>query len=148
MWYYRKFDFDAGLERVRYIVSVFFWRHLHAFVRRPWVFSRALGCEARRGPACTPRRKFGSRASSAARALGVQSREIWQVIAGLLSAEPGKTMETHMSAVLLHCKSSLLCGSHGTRAVAHQACVGHYYACVDIAYACLCCVCYDTCACV
>ena len=47
------------------------------------------------GPVCTPRRKFGSRAGSVARALGVQSREIWQVITGLLSAElkPSKTME-------------------------------------------------------
>ena len=42
-----------------------------------------------------------------------------------------------MSAALLHCcKSFLLCGSHGTTAVAHQVCVHHFYACVNIAYAC------------
>ena len=58
-------------------------------------FSRALGCGARRGPACAPRRKFGSRLGSVARALGVPSREILQAITGLLSAElePSKTME-------------------------------------------------------
>ena len=74
---------------------VLFRRDLLAFLRRPWVASHALGCGARRGPACTPRRKFGSRAGSVARALGVQRREIWQVITGLLSAElePGKAME-------------------------------------------------------
>ena len=60
---------------------------LHAFLRRPWVFPRALSCRAHKGPACTPRRKFGSRAGSVSRALGVRSREIWQVIAESLSAE-------------------------------------------------------------
>ena len=34
------------------------------------------------GPGGTPRRKFGSRAGSVARGLGVQSREILQAIAG------------------------------------------------------------------
>ena len=41
-------------------------------------------------------RMFGSRAGPVARALGVQSRQIWQVLTGLLSAEllePSKTME-------------------------------------------------------
>ena len=43
-----------------------------------------------------------------------------------------------MSAALFHCcKSSLFYGSHGTRAVAHQVCADHYYACVDNAQACL-----------
>ena len=46
-------------------------------------FSRALGCGARRAPACTPRCKCGSRPGSMARALGVQSREIWQVTTGI-----------------------------------------------------------------
>ena len=75
--------------------GVLFLGHLCAFLGRPWVFSRALGCGARRGPACTPRRKFGSRAGSVARAPGVQSQDIWQVIAALLSLElePSKTME-------------------------------------------------------
>ena len=79
---------------------MFCFGHLHAFLERPWVFSRALGCGARRGLACKQRHKFWSRAGSAARALGVQSREIWRVITGLLSAEldPSKTIETpHVS---------------------------------------------------
>ena len=58
----------------------------------------------------------------------------------LRSQSRARQRKTHMSAVLLHCrKSSLLGGSHGTRAVAHQVCVDNYYACVDIAYACLLC---------
>ena len=48
----------------------------------------------------------------------------------LLSAkpEPSKTVENPygMSAVLLHCCKSSLCGSQYTRAVAHQVCVHHY----------------------
>ena len=56
-----------------------------AFLRRPWVSSRALRCGAHRGPACTPRCRFGSRPGSVARALGVQCHEIWHVVAGLLS---------------------------------------------------------------
>ena len=59
--------------------------HLHAFLRRQRIFS--LGCEARGGGACTPRRKFDSRTGSVARALGVRSREIWHVNMGSLSAE-------------------------------------------------------------
>ena len=92
-----------------------FLKDLHVFLRRPWVFSRANGCGARKGPTCTPRRKFGSREGSVARALGVQSREIWQVeaITGLLSAELElrKTMENlHIScfAPLLSKLSTLL----------------------------------------
>ena len=64
------------------------------------LFSGARGCflafsTAGQGPACTPRRKFWSRDGSVAHALGVQSREIWQVNTGLLAAElePSKTME-------------------------------------------------------
>ena len=83
-------------------ITVCLKQHLRAFFRRPWVFSRALGCEARRGAACTPRRKFGSRAGSVARALGGQCREIWQVITGSLSVEltPSKKME---NAHVSHC---------------------------------------------
>ena len=66
--------------------NVFFWTFAR-FSPAPAGFSRTLGCGARRGPACTPRRKFGSRAGSVARTLGVQSRETWRVITGLLSAE-------------------------------------------------------------
>ena len=77
-----------------------FLKDLHVFLRRPWVFSRANGCGARKGPTCTPRRKFGSREGSVARALGVLSREVWQVITGLPSGEldPSKTIENpHVS---------------------------------------------------
>ena len=63
----------------------------HALLGRPRVVSHALGCGVRRGPARTPRRKCGSRPGSVARALGVQSRAIWKVIAGSLSAEPEPT---------------------------------------------------------
>ena len=68
--------------------------HWHAFLRRPWVFPRALGGGARQGAACTPRPKFGPPGDSVARALGVLSREIWLVITGVLSAElePSKLM--------------------------------------------------------
>ena len=59
-------------------------------------FSRDLGCGACRRIACTPRCKCGSRPGSVARALGVQSREIWQVIAGLLcnQLEPTRPTQT------------------------------------------------------
>ena len=73
---------------------------LHAFLRPPWVFSRALGCGERRGGACTLRLKFVSRPGSVACALGVRNREISQIITGSLSAElePSTTMENpHVS---------------------------------------------------
>ena len=75
-------------------------------------------------------------------ALGVQCREIWQVITGFLSAyvEPSRTMgNSHvMPNVLLNCySSSLLGGTHRTRVVAHHVCVDHYYMCMDVAYACV-----------
>ena len=69
-------------------------------------------------------------------------------IRGLLSPElePTKTTKnSHVSGFAPHCcKSSLLCGSHGTRGIAHQVCLDHYYyACVDITYAYTSCACYD-----
>ena len=67
--------------------KVILFQRVHVFLRRPRFFSRALGCGARTGPACTPRCQCGSPSGSVARALGVQSREIWQVITGSLSAE-------------------------------------------------------------
>ena len=87
------------------------------FSRTPvGLFSRSwLG--ARRGAACTPRRKFGSRAGSVARALGAKSREIWQVVVGSLSAElePSKTMESHISAFFRFlCSTAVQARSHGT----------------------------------
>ena len=66
------------------------------FLLRPWAVSRSLGCGSRRGPACTPRRKCVSRLGYVARALGAQSRTIWQVVAGSLPAdlEPTRPIET------------------------------------------------------
>ena len=84
-----------------------FFGHLHTFLRRPWVLSRALGCGARRGPACRQRRNFAFRACPVARAPGVQSCEIWQVITGLLSAEleRSKTMgNLHAGCFAPHCR--------------------------------------------
>ena len=66
------------------------------FLFRPRIFSRALGRGSRGGGACTPRCKCGSRPDSVARALGVQSREIWQVTTESLSdqPEPSRSIET------------------------------------------------------
>ena len=105
---------------------------------RPRVVSRALRCGASRGPACTPRRKRGSRPGSVARALGVQSRTIWQVVMGSCSATPDRSgpWKPHVFLFFFFAlssqlqpsitpshklSSSLLCDSHGTSAVAHQA---------------------------
>ena len=99
------------------------------FLFRPRVFSCALGCGALRGPACTPRCKCESRPASVPRALGVQSREIWQVTTGSLSdqLEPTRPMQPpkmsffasfHLSLLLLlkpHSSRQRL-GSHGTTA--------------------------------
>ena len=49
------------------------------FLFRSRIFSRALGCGARRKPACPLRCKCGPWSRTVARALGVQSRENWQV---------------------------------------------------------------------
>ena len=71
------------------------------FLLWPRVFSRALGCGARRGLACTPRCKCGSRAASVARALGVQNRGIWRVTTGSLcdESQPTRPVENpHCSA--------------------------------------------------
>ena len=59
-----------------------FSRNTFTFHLRPRVFSRAVGCGARRGAACTPRRKRGSRPRPVGRALGLQSREFWQITQG------------------------------------------------------------------
>ena len=77
------------------------------FSPAPVGLSRALGCGARRRPACKTRRKFGSRAGSVARALGVQNRKTWQVTMGSLSTElmPSKAMENpHISCFAPLCQ--------------------------------------------
>ena len=128
-----------------HILPCIYFLHFHAFLRRPWVFSRALGCGARRGPACTPRRTSGRRAGCVARALGVQSCEIWQEITGLLSAklDPSKTLENphvrHSSANTITTLASSFPRSYS---YGHDdACVDHCYACVVMMYACMHCVC-------
>ena len=84
--------------------NVFLLWVLAHFSLAPVVFSRSLGCGARRGADCIPRRMFGSRAGSVALALDTQSREIWQEIARSLSAEKklSKILENpHVSCVAL-----------------------------------------------
>ena len=107
-----------------------FFSGIQNFLFRSRVFSRALGCGARRGPACTPRCKCGSRPGSVARSLGVQSYEIWQENTGSLSDQLEPTRPTqnpqmgffplifHLSLLLfLKCHSSRQrLGSHGTTA--------------------------------
>lgn len=60
------------------------------------LFSCTLSFRSRRGPACTPWHKCGSRPASVTRALGPESREIWQVTTGSRSdlLEPSRSMET------------------------------------------------------
>ena len=106
----------------------------------------------------TPPRKFGSRAGSVARALGVQSHETWQVITGLLSAElePSRTVENpHICQLFCSTSSAnsntvITIASSCPRSYSHghyYACVDHYYACVVIMYACMRCACAP-CTCV
>ena len=90
---------------------------------------------AHREPACTPRCKCEPRARSVARALGLRSREFWQITTGNHSdlLEPSRTMETpsfhiFLSAAVCCCIMSdpmvpraLYRGSHGTATVVHQA---------------------------
>ena len=73
---------------------------------------------------------FGYRTGSVARALGVQSRTSWIFFKGSHSAPPSRpplqeTPPFQRAAAVSHrpfqLSSSLLCGSDGTTAVAHQA---------------------------
>ena len=74
-----------------------FFVQWHFLLFRPWVFSRGLGCGARRRPACTLRCKCGPWTRSVASALGVQSHENRQVSTGRHSErlEPSRRMQTH-----------------------------------------------------
>ena len=73
-----------------------FFAHRHFSLFRPGVFPRALGSGARKEPARTPRHKCGPWPRSVARALGVQSREKWQVTTGRHSehVESSRPMQT------------------------------------------------------
>ena len=68
--------------------------------------SRALGCGAHRRAACTPRRKYGSRPGSVARALGVQSRAIRQEITGSLSTSPSLSGQWKPHKILKICSAA------------------------------------------
>ena len=72
--------------------------HRHLFLFGPRVFSRALGSGARREPAQTPRRKCEPWPRSVARALGVQSRDNWQVTTGehFKHVQPSRPMQTRI----------------------------------------------------
>ena len=59
-----------------------------AFLFRPRIFSRALGCGARGGGACALRCNFWPRPGSEAHVLGVRSRASWLFFTGFLSAMP------------------------------------------------------------
>ena len=123
-----------------------FFGHLHAFLRRPWVFLRALGCGARRGPACTPRWKLGSQAGSVARALGVQSHEIWQVITGSLFRGASAEQDYRKPACQLFCSAAVkalyfvAATVYSSSRTSLLVCVDHYYARVDIVYVSVLCV--------
>ena len=77
-----------GAQRLGIIYQMHFFRTFACPGRLARVVSRALGCGARRGGACTPRRKCGSWPGSVARALGIQIRAIWQGIKESLSTPP------------------------------------------------------------
>ena len=69
---------------------------MHDFLWRPLVVARALGCGARREARLYATAQVWVPGGLVARALGGQSREIWHVVTGLLSAElePSETMES------------------------------------------------------
>ena len=78
-------------------INVFFV-HMCIFSLPAAGLSRVVGSGARREPARTPRRKCGPWPRSVGRALGLQSRENWQVTTGRHSEhlEPSRRMQTHI----------------------------------------------------
>ena len=72
---------------------------------------RALGCGARRKLARTLRCKCGPWPRSVARALGVQSRENWQITTGLNSddVEPTRPIETRNNQIIFKEKEHHIC---------------------------------------
>ena len=54
----RDFTSPPSRRRTLLFTNLFLLGHLHAFLRRPYIFSRTLCWGARRGPACTPRRNY------------------------------------------------------------------------------------------
>ena len=82
--------------------------HGHARLFGLWVFSRVHRRVARKGPACTPRRKCGSRPVSVAAVVGVHSLVRWQGITGSHSAEPEPTRPMETPIIDLFCSYFLL----------------------------------------
>ena len=130
-----------------------FSAHWQAVLFRPQALSRALGFEARRRAACTLRCKLGPRTGFVAHAMGVRSCASWLTFTGLLSSTPSRpgTWKPHNSSNSLCCcciapslqlSSPLLCGSHGTTAVAYQTLL--FVTTTDGASVCAC-VCHDCC---
>ena len=118
-------------------------------------FSRALGCVAHRGTACTLRCKFvpRPRPGALARALGVQRRASWLFFTGLLSVTPspgpGKYRNfsnIHSVPLLYHTVPPALelstLRSRDTTAVAHQSLA--FVTATDGASVCAC-LCHDYC---
>ena len=71
---FRRNVFDCTNTRSLYQCVFLFWTFALFSTAPVGLFSRSR-LRGTQGPACTPRRKFGSRAGSVARALGFQSRE-------------------------------------------------------------------------
>ena len=106
--------FDALTDRsatqhMCYVPNAQLCAHRPSFLVRPWrLFSRSR-LRGTQGGRVYTRRKSGPRPGSVARALGVTSRANWQVITGLLSAEPEprKTMETSHLNLLVFAQLSV-----------------------------------------
>ena len=118
--------------------------HLFCILVRFSLLAAGLSSRSRlwgtQGARVYSRRKFGPRSGCVARGPGVQSRAIWQVITGLLSASPSRAGQWKLHKIFfalllmllllwyhvcitpsLKLSSSLFCGSNGSTAVAHQA---------------------------
>ena len=123
-----------------YVPQVVLLDILHAFLRRPWVFSRALGRGSRRGAACSPLGKFGCRAGSVARAPGVQSRKNLASNRGIVSLGAGAEQENGKPTCQLFCSTAVKGSNTVTTislSVPRPYSYGHYYAHVDHYYACV-----------
>ena len=121
--------------------SHFFWILAHFSPAAAGLFSRSWQRGAQEARLHTTA-QVRPRPGSVARALGVQTRQIWQVVTGSLSAElePSKITENpHIGCFATAVRSLYFVAATVQSAVAHQVGVNHYYACVGIAYACTVC---------
>ena len=79
-----------------HVCNCFFYGVQNFALPAAGVFPRSrLRCT--QGTTCTPRCRCESRPGSAARALGVQSRQIGQVMSGLLSFRSARTNQAHLA---------------------------------------------------